>query len=153
MLVAMEILPLTSASELERLLPLVAGYRTFYGQGVDDEAVRGYLPRFFTPSEDGVLLGAYPEPGAEPVGYACLHWRRSSYALKDNAYLSDLFVAEAGRGLGTGRTLLEACVAATRERGLDELQWLTGVDNRTAQRLYERFNAERSACFEYELGV
>lgn len=144
---------LTTPADLEAILPLIAGYRTFYEQPVDDDAARAYLPRFLAPSQDGMLLAAYDQNESGPLGYACLHWRRSSYALKDNAYLSDLFVAEAGRGQGTGRALLEACVAATRERGLDELQWLTGVDNRTAQRLYERFDAQRSACFEYELPV
>ena len=31
------------------------------------------------------------------------------------------------------------------------MTWQTALDNRRAQRLYERFDAERTAWFEYEL--
>lgn len=142
---------LHTSEQLEAILPLVNGYRTFYGLEPDPEAARAYLPRFLAPSKDGVLLAAFD--GQEPLGYACVHWRRSTYHLRDDAYLSDLFVAEQGRGRGTGHALLSAARDAADERSLKSLAWLTAVDNRTAQRLYERFDTERAALFEYELPV
>ena len=65
--------------------------------------------------------------------------------------LNDLFVAEDVRGGGVGRALIDAALDVARERGSSSLSWQTALDNRTAQRLYERTGAERSAWFEYEL--
>lgn len=149
--VGVRVSPLTTPSELESIHPLIGGYRAFYAQPPASAERLRYLERFLAPSDDGVLLAAYDEEDDAPVGFACVHWRRSSFGLRDNAYLSDLFVAERARGGGAGRALLEASLAAARERGLDELQLLTEVDNRTAQRLYERFDGDRSAVFEYGL--
>lgn len=150
----MRIVTLSSAAELETILPLVEGYRTFYGLPPDDAAARAYLPRFLgADAALGRLLAAWPQDAAWPVGYACVHWRASSYLLREEAYLSDLYVASAARGAGAGAALLDACVEAARSRDLESLSWITGIENRTAQRLYERYPADRSAHFEYELPV
>ena len=67
--------------------------------------------------------------------------------------MNDLFVAEAARGRGVGRALIEASAAVARERGAAHLEWATAPDNHTAQRLYDSTGAERSDWVEYELGL
>jgi hypothetical protein len=47
--------------ELEQLLPLIAGYQTFYGANPDAERNRRFFSRFLHPSDVGLLLGAWVE--------------------------------------------------------------------------------------------
>jgi GNAT superfamily N-acetyltransferase len=136
-------------SGLDDVLPLIAGYQRFYGvERPDDERNRRFWSRFVGPdAERGVLLGAYD--GDEPVGFATVYWTWESIAARDAAVMNDLFVAPGRRGSGTGRALIDASLAAARERGLEELTWVTAVDTRTAQRLYETYDGSRSIWFEY----
>jgi GNAT superfamily N-acetyltransferase len=133
----------------EAVLPLVAGYQRFYEAEPDEARNRAAFRRFLQPSEEGILLGAWA--GGELVGFACIHWTFSSIHARDMAYLSDVFVEPAHRGTGVGRALMTACQEAARAHGAHHLEWLTAIDNREAQRLYERLGAERSAWFGYEI--
>jgi GNAT superfamily N-acetyltransferase len=137
------------AAALDAVLPLIADYQRFYGVAAPDEARnRAFWTRFVVPGGDrGVLLGAYA--GDEPVGFTTVYWTWESIAARDVAVLNDLFVADGHRGAGTGRALMEAAFAAARERGLTGISWMTALDNRRAQRLYETFDASRDVWFEY----
>jgi GNAT superfamily N-acetyltransferase len=140
--------PLTSG-DYERVLPLIAGYQRFYLSEPNEERNRAFFRRFLAPSDDGLLLGAWA--GDDLVGFSCLYWTFSSISAAEIAYLSDLFVSEDRRGAGIGRALIEASVDAARARGSHHVEWLTAIDNREAQYLYERVGAGRSAWFGYEI--
>jgi GNAT superfamily N-acetyltransferase len=145
-----DIAPAT-AQDLDDVLPLFAGYQRFYAnEAKDDEHNRAFLTRFLAPSDDGLLLVARDDDGAA-VGFANLYWTYSSVSAEEHAVMNDLFVAEAGRGANVGHQLIEAAAAAARERGMRRLSWETAIDNRRAQRLYERLDAARYVWFEYEL--
>lgn len=114
-----------AASEMEALLPLIAAYQRFYEvEDVEKERNRAFFSRFLAPSEDGMLLGA---------------WRDGVY------------VAEAHRGGGIGRALIEASAEIARRRGAHQLQWVTAPDNETARRLYDTTGAESEPSIEYQL--
>jgi GNAT superfamily N-acetyltransferase len=139
-----------AAGQLQSLLPLIAAYQRFYDvQDPDEERNREFFARFAAPSENGMLLGAWRQ--GEPVGYACLYWHFTSLVPAETVLMNDLYVAEACRGQGVGRALIEASAAVARERGAHHLEWATQPDNETAQRLYDRTGAERSEWIEYEL--
>lgn len=147
-----EIAPLTTAEQLDRLLPLIADYQRFYEvEDVDDDRNRAFFARFLSPSEDGMILAAHD--GEELLGYACLYWHFSSLAAKEAVLMNDLFVAAPARGRGVGRALIEAAATIARERGVHCLEWATAPDNERAQRLYDSTGAERSTWIEYELRV
>ena len=147
----MHIAPVT-AEGLEAVLPLIAGYQRFYEVGEIDEARnRAFFGALLAPSEKGLLLAAYED--GEPVGFATVYWTISSLSAGDVAILNDLFVSGKRRGGGTGRALIEAAAAAARERGLSSMSWMTAIDNRRAQHLYESLPTHRSAWFEYELDL
>jgi GNAT superfamily N-acetyltransferase len=135
--------------DFERVLPLVAGYQRFYRAEPDEDRNRGFFRRFLAPSEDGLLLGAWV--GDDLVGFACLYWTFSSVSAAEIAYLADVFVDETRRGAGIGRALIDESTNAARARGAHHLEWLTAIDNRQAQYLYERMGADRSAWFGYEI--
>ena len=142
-----------TAADLDGLLELFADYQRFYaGAARDDEHNARFLARFLAPSDVGMLLVA-PGADAPPAGYAALYWTFSSVSATDVVLLNDLYVRPEARGTGVGEALVAAAVVVARDRGASHVRWFTTLDNRHAQRLYERLGAERSAWFEYEIPV
>jgi GNAT superfamily N-acetyltransferase len=138
-------------SDYERVLPLIAAYQRFYEAEPDEARNRAFFRRFLAPSGDGLLLGAWVRE--DLAGFATLYWTFTSTHAVEAALMNDLYVDERHRGLGVGLALIDASVGAARERGMRHLEWLTHIDNRTAQRLYDRTEAERSAWFGYEIRI
>ena len=137
--------------DVERVLPLFAAYQRFYAdEAQDDDQNREFLGRFVAPSDAGVLLAATAEDGAA-VGFANVYWTFSSVSAEPHALMNDLFVAEDARGRDVGYRLIEAAAEAARQRGMRRMSWETALDNRRGQRLYERFETDRSVWFEYGL--
>jgi GNAT superfamily N-acetyltransferase len=142
-----------TVDDLDALLALIADYQRFYaGAARDDDHNARFFARFIAPSDLGALLLA-PGADAAPAGYACLYWTFSSVSATDVVLLNDLYVRPEARGTGAGEALVAAAVDVARERGASHVRWWTTLDNRRAQRLYERLGAERSAWFEYEIAV
>ncbi|MEA2127670.1 MAG: hypothetical protein QOJ85_561 [Solirubrobacteraceae bacterium] len=138
--------------DLPAVLALVADYQRFYaGSARDDDHNERFFARFLAPSDVGMLLVA--SAGDELAGYACLYWTFSSVTATDVVLLNDLYVRPEIRGAGVGEALVAAIVVVAGERGASHVRWFTALDNRRAQRLYERLGAERSAWFEYEIAL
>ncbi|HEX8121955.1 MAG TPA: GNAT family N-acetyltransferase [Solirubrobacteraceae bacterium] len=138
--------------DLDDVLELFAGYQRFYtGDARPDDHNRAFLTRFLAPSDDGLLLVARDAGSGEAMGFANLYWTFSSTRATEHALMNDLFVSESARGTNVGHQLIEAARDAAAQRGIDGLSWMTALDNRQAQRLYERFDADRSVWFEYEV--
>jgi GNAT superfamily N-acetyltransferase len=139
-----------SEADYEQVLPLIAEYQVFYEAVPDEERNRSYFNRFLPPSEYGTLLGAWD--GDEMVGFTCLYFTGSSISAKEIVLLSDLLVKESHRGRRIGAALIDAAVDVARSRGAAHVEWLTAIDNRRAQRLYESIpGVERYAWFGYEV--
>jgi GNAT superfamily N-acetyltransferase len=138
--------------QYETLLPMIAAYQGFYeAKDIRDDRNREFFRRFLSPSEDGMLLGAWS--GEELVGYACLYWHFSSTKVAETVLMNDLYVDAKARGEGIGRALIDAAADVARERGSPVLEWSTAPDNATAQRLYDSTGAEKSTWIDYELRV
>ena len=60
-------------------------------------------------------------------------WARAAYC-----YLEDLFVDPGSRGLGLGRTLIEAVYRAADDQGAERVYWHTENTNEQAQHLYRQ---------------
>ena len=144
-----------TAGDLGALLALIADYQRFYaGSARDDAHNAAFFGRFVAPGDAGMILGAFDDDAAQPpAGYACLYWTFSSVSATDVVLLNDLYVRSEHRGSGIGEALVGAAVDVARERGASHVRWFTALDNRRAQRLYERVAAQRSAWFEYEIAV
>ena len=136
--------------ELDQLLPLIAGYQTFYGSEPDTDRNRTFFSRFVHPSEVGLLLGAWVDGSL--VGFATLYWFYSSTKAADSVLMNDLFVQQGIRGKGIGRALIQRALDEARRRGAAHLEWFTAPDNATAQRLYDSVpGAGRSIWYAYEI--
>ncbi|MDP1850226.1 MAG: GNAT family N-acetyltransferase [Solirubrobacteraceae bacterium] len=148
----MQVRPL-GHDDLPALLPLIADYQRFYGNGApDDDHNAAFFGGFVAPSERGMLIGAYDEAGAL-AGYTCLYWTYSSISATDVVLLNDLYVGPSHRGAGVGEALIAAAREVAVQRGCSHLRWATTLDNRRAQRLYERTGADRETLFEYEFDL
>ncbi len=87
--------------------------------------------------EDGVLLGMVQ-----------FLFHRNTWFLDDVCYLQDLFTAEASRGKGVARALIEAVYAKAQARGARRVYWMTHESNATAQLLYDKV-ADKSGFIQY----
>jgi GNAT superfamily N-acetyltransferase len=136
----------------EALLPMISAYQGFYeAEDIRDDRNRAFFRRFLSPSDEGMLIGAWS--GGSLVGYACLYWHFSSTRAVETVLMNDLYVEERARGEGVGRALIEASAEVARERGAPILEWSTAPDNATAQRLYDSTGAEKSTWIDYSLRV
>jgi GNAT superfamily N-acetyltransferase len=133
-----------------RWLPLWDGYNAFYGRSgptaLPQEVTATTWSRFFDDGEPVHALVA--ESNGELLGLAHYLFHRTTTAIAPLCYLNDLFTAEAARGKGVGRALIEAVYREARRAGAARVYWLTHETNATAQALYDRV-AEKSGFIVY----
>ena len=129
----------------ERWAELYRGYSAFYEVPVPD---LDHLWRRLTAG--GELECFVAELGGEVVGLA--HVRAFVRPLEGDTagFLDDLFVDPTRRASGAGAALLEYLRALASEREWGVVTWITGADNDTARRLYDRV-AEAQQWVTYEM--
>lgn len=106
------------------------GYGSFLGSQLDEPAV--------------IVLVA--ERGGEVIGYTYAGLEGNDYmSLRGPAgVLHDIVVDPAQRGQGVGRMLLDATIAALKERGAPRVVLSTAEKNDEAQRLFDRAGFRRT---------
>jgi GNAT superfamily N-acetyltransferase len=136
--------------DYERWLPLWDGYNAFYGRSGPTALPQAVTDmtwsRFFDGYEPVHALVA--EQDGELLGLAHYLFHRATTAIAPLCYLNDLFTAEAARGKGVGRALIEAVYGEARRLGAARVYWLTHETNATAQSLYDKV-AEKSGFIVY----
>ncbi|GAA0681899.1 GNAT family N-acetyltransferase [Dyella marensis] len=137
-------------SDLAAWTPLWDGYNAFYGRSgptaLPEEITRTTWERFFDEGEPVHALVA--ESGGALLGLVHYLFHRSTTAIGLNCYLQDLFTAEAARGRGVGKALIETVYAQARQAGSPRVYWHTHHTNATAMRLYDQV-AEHSGFVVY----
>jgi GNAT superfamily N-acetyltransferase len=137
-------------SDYDQWLPLWDGYNAFYGRSgptaLAPDITAITWARFFDVYEPVHALVA--DSGGELVGLTHYLFHRSTISIAPNCYLQDLFTAEAARGKGIGRALIEAVYNRAKEAGCPRVYWLTHHTNQTARRLYDQV-AENSGFIVY----
>jgi GNAT superfamily N-acetyltransferase len=116
------------------------GYNAFYervGPTALPEAItQSTWQRFFDAYEPVHALVA--EEDGRLLGLVHYLYHRSTTSIGPNCYLQDLFTAEAARGKGVGRALIDAVIDISKAAGCGRLYWHTRESNVTAQRLYNQ---------------
>lgn len=141
-----------SRSDLPALATLFEAYRAFYRRPPDRAAVERFLEERLERG-DSVIFVARLDGSA--VGFTQLYPIFSSLLVGRAFILNDLYVAEAARGRGVGRALLDRAVAHGRAVGAVYLELATETSNLEAQRLYEAAGWSRESGFyhySFELG-
>lgn len=132
--------------DLEDAALLFDGYRQFYHYPSDIEACRAYLRERLAHAESRVFL---VRRAGRAVGFMQLYPSFSSLSLRRVWILYDLFVAVEARQRGVATLLLQRAHALARETGASEVNLATALENRTAQRAYERLGWVRDEEFCY----
>lgn len=124
-----------SSDHLRELVPLFDGYRIFYRQASNQDAVKNFLEEKFQ-KKDSVIFIALDDEG-NGLGFTQLYPSFSSVFMQRVYILNDLFVSEKARGQGIGEALIEYAKQFAREMGSKGLTLETAIDN-PAQNLYKR---------------
>jgi len=136
--------------DYQHWLPLWDGYNAFYGRSgataLTPEVTAITWSRFFDAYEPVHALVA--ESRGELLGLAHYLFHRTTTTIAPLCYLNDLFTADAARGKGVGRALIEAVYDEARRAGSPRVYWQTHETNAVAQALYDKV-AERSGFIVY----
>lgn len=124
-----------AASDRAQWAPLWAGYLEFYETALGPEVTEATFARLIDPGEPMFALVA--EGAGALLGFVHCVLHRGTWAIEDFCYLEDLFVAQAARGQGAGRALIEAVYARADTLGCARVYWLTHESN-PARKLYDK---------------
>lgn len=127
-------------ADFDQWLPLWQGYNAFYGRSGDTalpaDITAMTWARFFDAYEPVHALVA--ERDGRLVGLTHYLFHRSTTTIEPTCYLQDLFTAQAQRGTGVGRALIEAVCERAKLAGSSRVYWLTHETNKTAMKLYDQ---------------
>ncbi|MFG6178509.1 GNAT family N-acetyltransferase [Halomonas sp. THAF12] len=133
-------------ADVEALGDLLDTYRVFYGQPSEPDAARRFVARRLGLGDSHLLVH---ENDRTLEGFVQLYPSFSTVRLARQWRLNDLFVAHQARGRGIGRALMQAAAELAMAEGVHHLQLATGIDNRTAQSLYESEGWQRDRAFHH----
>lgn len=132
----MSSLRLATLDDLERLLPLVAGFHAEEGIEQDDDTRRGALSPLLEGSPHGAIWMIGPR--VAPVGYIAVSFGWSIEFGGIDAFLDEIYVRERVRGRGMGSEALAALVRALTGQGITAMSLEVDTDNQRVRALYER---------------
>jgi GNAT superfamily N-acetyltransferase len=122
-------------ADVDALLPLFVGYLDFYGKPRDEARARAFLAARIGNGESVVFL-ARDAATDEALGFVQLYPAFASLSQARSWILNDLFVAQAARGRGVSKLLMDAARQLAVETDACELFLQTARDNTVAQSLY-----------------
>jgi len=130
--------------------PLWDGYNRFYGRhgatALPESITEATWERFFAHHEPVHAFVA--EQDGRLIGLVHYLFHRSTTRLTDVCYLQDLFTAEAARGRGIGRQLIQEVYKTAKAAGSTRVYWHTQVTNTPGRALYDKV-AEHTGFIVY----
>lgn len=130
--------------DIPALAKLFDAYRRFYRQRSDVGAAERFLRKRLSKKESVVFL-AYS--GKQSWGFLQLYPSFSSIALKRSWVLNDLYVIPQARKKGVAAALMAHAKRLAAKTLAEGLCLETAVDNKPAQRLYEKLGWKREKDF------
>jgi GNAT superfamily N-acetyltransferase len=135
--------------DLDKIAPLFDLYMDFYNRPKNSDLHRNYLAQRIENQQCTIFIA---EQDGETIGFALLYPTWSSVLLGKLWILNDLYVLEKCRGQKVGFHLLETTKKFAIENEGSRVGLRTGVDNVTAQKLYEQFGFTRDThLYNYSL--
>ncbi|HEY1625716.1 MAG TPA: GNAT family N-acetyltransferase [Streptosporangiaceae bacterium] len=120
---------------------LARGYKKFYGTPTTDEQYESTWRQLMAGTGFRALGARLNDGNGNDDGQlvGITHYFFHPFIWYGNAcYLQDLFTAEAARGQGVARALIEAVANQARENNAVRLYWNTKEDNARARVLYDK---------------
>lgn len=142
---------IANLTHLDALAALFDGYRVFYQQPSDISGAQQFLRSRLEKGDSAILIAIID---GQMAGFTQLYPSFSSVAMKPIWVLNDLFVAEAHRGQGIAKSLLEAAETFAHDHGAIRVVLATQVTNTSAQALYEgRGYVKDTEFYHYSLSL
>lgn len=137
---------ISQLKDLDALAILFDQYRQFYQQPSDIALAKHFIGERMHNHESIILVA---EQESTLIGFCQLYPTFCSVEAKKIAVLYDLFVQESARKTETGRGLISAAEAFTKQNGYARLDLSTAKSNFKAQALYESQGWVRDDVFYY----
>ena len=112
-------------------------YLEYYSTSLTDEVFHQTFSRLLDtnlPEQNGLIA----IKDDNPVGIVHFIYHPHNWRIEDVCYLQDLYTDPNYRGLGIGRSLMEAVYEAADANNTPNVYWLTEEFNKTARQLYDR---------------
>ena len=135
-----QILHLASASDIDRLLPMIAAYHAEEGIDVDDARRRDAMMPLLEGSPHGAVW--FIGPKMSPVGYVAVSFGWSIELGGMDGFIDELWIREKVRGRGMGSEALHLLLKTLKENGLRAMH-LEMANGNPAERLYRRAGFRR----------
>jgi len=116
------------------------GYQAFYKVDLPQMVTDTTWARFFDKAEPVHALVC--TAGENILGIVHYLFHRNTWMVEPVCYLQDLFTAEAARGRGVGRKLIEAVYGAAASENCSRVYWNTHESNDQAMILYDKLAVE-----------
>jgi ribosomal protein S18 acetylase RimI-like enzyme len=126
-----------AVSDVALIAPLFDSYREFYERSRDLGAASTFLHDRLQAGDAVIFVAAGGGHAQSALGFVQLYPTFTSVDLGRLWLLNDLYVAEAARGRGVARALLNAAIDHARASGAVRLQLETMEDNARARAVYE----------------
>jgi GNAT superfamily N-acetyltransferase len=114
------------------------GYLGFYGTPMPEAVTRHTWARILDPAVPmHAIVAEQPEGGT--IGFANYVLHENTWSLAPVCYLEDLYVDEARRARGVGKSLIDWLVAKMKAERWARLYWATRETNYRARGLYDKY--------------
>ncbi|MGL4984442.1 MAG: GNAT family N-acetyltransferase [Plesiomonas sp.] len=134
-----------TTADADKVAPLYVQYREFYHVDPQPKQALAFLHARLEQNQSVIFYAEDAEQN--PVGFAQLYPVFCSLQMKPIWYLYDLFVSPTARKQGIGEALLTRCKQFGEETEAGFIILQTGVENTTAQALYEKMGYQRDTEF------
>ena len=124
-------------------------YIEFYQSQMPPQNTDALWQRILDPAHSIQCRVAADNNDARLIGLVHYFPHVSTWSMNPVCYLNDLFVLPGIRGGGTGQALIETVLAEAREKGWDEVYWLTQQENRVARGLYDKLSGGSAGFVNY----
>ena len=145
-----------------KIRPLEKGDRAIWEQFMNEYAAfyetvvpEGGLDRVWAwifDQENDFWCDVAVDDESKPFGFTQYQLMHRSLSGAMVCYLSDLYVRPDVRGTGAGRALIDQVIGFAKDRGLNNVRWLTQDYNYSGRRLYDTY-ASKSDFILYSIPV
>ena len=136
------------ADDYDQWFELWQGYLNYYRTDLSADMTALTWQRLLDETSGIFGYGAVNAAG-ELSGFVHYLFHPVTWAKGPRCYLEDLFTSETARGQGVGRALIEAVYATAKDKGADQVYWLTEDYNTRAHYLYDKL-AVKTPFIKYQ---
>jgi GNAT superfamily N-acetyltransferase len=141
-----------TGDNFHHLLLLIEGLAKFENLAPPDKAAKRRLRRDAL-SKNPRYEAYLGRLDSKYVAYVIVYFTYSSFRALPTLYLEDIFVLEEYRRQGIGQAMFDFCVERAKKEGCGRIEFTVLDWNKSAQRFYEKNNAEKTDWSFYRINL